>query len=96
MSWVQLTDTRWHLPDDPDLHLLLLDPTAGTAGLFAELHGAWRHLYTVTGEVDPVEPLLTNTWPIGTVELPAAPASDEEGWQLLADAIAEHVENTQE
>lgn len=87
MSWVQLAADRWHLPDDPDRHLLLHG-----SGVMAELHGSWRHLYRVTGEVDPAEP-LTNTWPIGTVELPGAPASDGEGWQLLADAIAEHVES---
>lgn len=92
MSWVQLADDRWHLPDDPDRHLLLHD---SAAGLFGELHGAWRHLYEVTGPMDPAEP-LTNTWPISTVELPAAPASDDEGWQVLADAIAEHVENASE
>lgn len=80
--WTQVDDTHWTY-DDYLRHLLLLDD-----GRFAELHGQWMHIYTAGEGYDPAEPLMTATWE-STTELADPITIDEQGWQVLTDALTQ-------
>ena len=76
--WDLVDDSRWSLPDDVRHLLLLAD------GVLAELHGQTVHRYRAPEQIDdPAWPLADAAW-IDTVVLDEPPATDEQGWDVLA------------
>lgn len=89
MAWDQIDDERWnYLPAEPtpDRHLLRYGVETGR---FAEMHRDNVHLYQQPENtpVDPVWP-LTEATHIRTDRLETEPATDEQAWEILAQAVA--------
>ncbi|MFG3418751.1 hypothetical protein [Micromonospora sp. NPDC048063] len=82
--WIPVGDNRWDWTADADRHLLVLD---GDAGMFGELHGQYLHRYRAPEQVDQEWP-LTDAQHIDTALLDEPVESDEQAWQVLADAVA--------
>lgn len=83
MTWIQAGADRWDWDADEDRHLLL-----HSGGRLAELHGQWMHTYRAP-ESGLAEQPLDGAQHVATVEIASPITTDEQGWQLLADAVKE-------
>lgn len=84
MPWQPVGPDRWDYDeDDPERHLML-----NGNGVLAELHGQWLHKYQAPASINAAAPLDGADY-VSTRELRDPITTDEQGWQLLADAVKE-------